>query len=454
VHARRIRPDTGHLDRRRLAGAGLSAILPGLGQLWNRRTRLAAVFLVPTLILLAMAALLLATQSPARLVAWVASPSVMGTLLSINLLLLGLRLVAVVQAFLDTRWHGPTSRSGIVGLALIMVLVVLPHAVAYRYGTALESTFARVFDSKTAAVGDGPAATPRPLDGRINVLLIGVDALPWRTTTLTDTMMVVSLDPVGKSVSLVSLPRDLVNVPLGNGDVFGPKLNSLMSYADRNPDEFPDGGTQALLDATSALLGIDVAYYARIDFYGFVEMVDTVGGVDVVVADAIDDPAYPAVDGSPPGWSISAGEHHLDGADALAYARARKAAGESDFTRAARQQQILVALRDAVTDDGSLLWELPALLETVGTRVRSNVPISQLPELAAIVDEVEDGAITRAVIRHPLVRSEDTRYGSSLVPDLEAIRVVAAALFPEPGGVPVPWPTPDPSAAPRVSPTP
>jgi polyisoprenyl-teichoic acid--peptidoglycan teichoic acid transferase len=249
-------------------------------------------------------------------------------------------------------------------------------------------------------------------------------------------------------VSLVSLPRDLVNVPLGNGDVFGPKLNSLMSYADRDPDEFPDGGTQALLDATSALLGIDIAYYARIDFYGFVEMIDTVGGVDVVVADPIDDPAYPAVDGGPPGWSITAGEHHLDGADALAYARARKAAGESDFTRAARQQQILIALRDAVTDDGSVLWELPALLETVGTRVRSNVPISQLPELAAIVDEVEDGAITRAVIRHPLVRSEDTRYGSSLVPDLEAIRAVSAALFPEPGGVPVPWPMPDPGDSP------
>lgn len=194
------------------------------------------------------------------------------------------------------------------------------------------------------------------------MLLIGVDALPWRTATLTDTMMIDSLDPVGRTVSMVSLPRDLIDVPLGNGNVFGPKLNSLMSYADRNPDECPQGGTQALLDAAGALLGIDIPYYARIDFYGFVEMVDTVGGIDLVVTDAIDDPGYLGISAGQPGWSISEGRHHLAGLDALAYARARKAAGESDFTRAARQQQILVALRDAVTRDGSLLWEVAAAL--------------------------------------------------------------------------------------------
>ncbi len=456
MHARRIRPDTSHLDRRRLAGAGLSAILPGLGQLVNRRTRLAVFFLVPTLILLTIVAILVMAQSPARLAAWVAGPSVLGTVLTLNLLVMALRLLAVVQAFLDTRWHGSTGRVGVVGLAVLMMLVVLPHAIAYRYGTALGTTFANVFVPGPAGIGDAPAAMPRPLDERINVLLIGVDTLPYRTATLTDTMMVVSLDPIARTVSMLSVPRDLIGVPLGNGDVFGPKLNSLMSYADEHEDEFPEGGVQALLDATGTLLGIDIPYYARIDFYGFVEMVDTVGGVDVVVRDPIEDPEYAGFKLDKRGWSITAGEHHLDGANALAYARARKALGESDFTRAARQQQILIALRDAVTRDGSLLWELPALLETVGERVRSNVPINQLPELAAIVDEVEDGAITRAVIRHPLVRSEQTRYGSSLVPDVEAIREVAVALFPEPGGVPERWPTPEPTTAPKskASPTP
>lgn len=454
MHARRTRPDTGHLDRRRLTGAGLSAILPGLGQLFNRRIRPAAVFLVPTLVLVVIVAALLATQSPARLAAWIASPNVLAVILTINLVLLAMRLVAVVQAFLDTRWHGRSSRSAILGLALIVAFVALPHAIAYRVGTALGDTFASVFQPDSPGTDGDPDATPLPLDGRINVLVIGSDKLPWRDATLTDSMMVVSLDPVGRTVSMASIPRDLVNVPLGDGNDFGPKLNSLMAYADRNPGEFPDGGANALRVAVGALLDIEIPYYASIDLFGFVEMVDAVGGIDIVVTKGFDDPTYGSHGMVGQGWSITEGRHHLGGIDAMAYARARKAPGESDFTRAARQQQILVALRDTVTRDGSLLWELPVLLETVGRRVRTNVPTSQLPALAAIVDEIDDGSITSAVIRHPLVRSEQTRYGSSLVPDLVAIRAVAAALFPEPGKEPVPWPTPKPTSGPKPSPTP
>ena len=148
------------------------------------------------------------------------------------------------------------------------------------------------------------------------------------------------------------------------------------------------------------------------------------------------------------GFAITEGRHHLDGLHALAYARARKAGGESDFTRAARQQQVLLALRDAVTKDGSLLWELPQLLEAVGKTISSDLPVERLPELAAALDQIDDGSIVRAVIRHPLVRSAQTRYGSSLIPDLAAIRDVADGLFTEPGTEPTPWPTPEPTSAP------
>jgi LCP family protein required for cell wall assembly len=281
-----------------------------------------------------------------------------------------------------------------------------------------------------------------------------VDKLPWRTATLTDGMMVVSLDPVGNTVSMLSLPRDLINVPLGNGDVFGPKLNSLMSYADRNEDEFPEGGLAALQDAVGALLGIDIHYYARIDFYGFVDIVDAVGGVDITVKDGFSDPEYTSFGHRGHGWSIEAGKHHLDGVNALAFARARKGAGESDFTRAGRQQQVLLALRDAVTKDGSLLWELPQLLELVGDLVTTDIPVSRLPAFAAVVDEIDDDAVVRAVIRHPLVKSKSTQYGSSLIPNVEAIQEVAAKLFPPPGGDPQPWPTPKPTATPKPASTP
>ena len=172
-------------------------------------------------------------------------------------------------------------------------------------------------------------------------------------------------------------------------------------------------------------------------------------GSTSTVAKGFEDPGYDGYgQAGGRGWSITAGEHHLDGPDALAYARSRKADGESDFTRAARQQQILVGLRDAVVKDGSVFWTLPALLDAVGDAIRTDMPVDRLPQLAVAIDEMGSGGITRAVIRHPLVRTEDTRYGSSLVPDVAAIQAVAARLFPPPGGVPEPWPTPKASTAP------
>ena len=455
MHARRIRPDTGALDRRRLAAAFLSAVLPGLGQLFNGRSRLAAVFLVPAGILVLIGLVLWVTQSPARLAAMVASPTVLDTLLTLNLLLLGLRVVSVVQAFLDTRWHGPTSRVGVLGLAVILGAVVLPHAVVYRYGTAFGDTFARVFSGAVAGRSSAPDRVDPALDERVNILLLGVDALPWRPATLTDTMMVVSLDPVGRTISMVSLPRDLINVPLGDGNVYGPKLNSLVSYVDDHPKEFDKDGIGMLEQAIGALLGIDIHYYARMEFYGFVQMIDAVGGVDVTVKDGFDDPLYDGFGLGKRGFAIEAGAHHLDGIHALAFARARRGAGESDFTRAGRQQQILVALRDAVTGDGgSLLFKVPTLLDAVGDTVVTDLPRDRLPELAAIVDEIGDDAVTRVVIRHPLVKSKSTRYGSSLVPNVKAIQKVAAALFPAAGVAPQPWPTPNPTATPTPSATP
>jgi LCP family protein required for cell wall assembly len=448
VHATRIRtvPQSGPIDRRRLFAAGLSAIVPGLGQAFNRRRRLTALFLIPTLLIGAVVAVVWMTQTPTRIAAWAVAPAVLGALLTLNALILLWRLLAVGQAFLDTRRHGPTGRLGLVGIGIIALLVALPHIAVYRYGTAFGDAFGKIFQAPSLTSGDDEPADPGPgPNERLNVLVVGMDAAPGRTTVLTDTMMVISFDPVGKTASMVSLPRDLVNVPLGGGDDFGPKLNSLMSYADRHKADFPEGGLRTLQDAIGELLGIPIHYHATMEFEGFIDMVDAVGGVDVTVAKAIEDPGYDGFGADGRGWSISAGEHHLDGVNALAYVRSRKSAGESDFTRANRQQQIIVALKDAATDGGSVFWELPALLDAVSDSVRTDVPVERLPQLAAAVDEMGPGGITRAVIRHPLVRSVDTRYGSSLLPDLPAIREVAAKLFPAPGGEPEPWPTPKPT---------
>ena len=78
------------------------------------------------------------------------------------------------------------------------------------------------------------------------MLLVGVDSRGKRQTDLTDTMMVASIDPVGHTVSLVSVPRDLIDTPLGDGNVYGPKLNGLLAYADKHPKDFPKGGMRTL----------------------------------------------------------------------------------------------------------------------------------------------------------------------------------------------------------------
>ncbi len=457
MQARRIRQDTGPTDRRRLAAAGLSAVLPGLGQAFNQRRRLALLFLIPSMIVLIVAFVVVRTQSLTHLAAWAIAPAVLGTLLTLNLVLLAWRLTSVGQAYLDTRRAGPTGKLGIIGLAVIVVAVIVPHVMAWHYGGILGSTFAKVFaGQEMRATADGAPATARSSDTeRINILLIGVDATTKRTTELTDTMMVASLDPVGHTVSMVSIPRDLVNVPLKGGDVYGPKLNSLMSYADRHKDAFPAGGVAALEDAVGTLLGIPIDYYARIDFVGFIGMVDAVGGVDIDVAKGFSDPGYDGF-GLPDGrgFTVTKGPHHFTGAEALAYARVRKAPGESDFTRAARQQEVIVALRDRVLRGGSVLWELPKLLDVVGNTVHSDMPVERLPDLAAVMDEMGHGSMVRAVIKFPLVHPISTRYGDSQDPDIPAIRAMAAALFTAPGVEPVPWPTPRPTPTPKPTKTP
>ena len=448
--ARHITPDSRPTDIRRLVAALLSAVIPGLGQAVNGRFRLARWLLIPALVLVPLVIIAIQLFSPVRLAAWAINPAVLQTLLVLNVIVLVWRLIAVAQAFFDGRYPQVPGRLGFAGLVGVTLLVMAPHAYAWQVGSAADEAFARVFQGGTLGDG-GEALGPVPGSGeRINVLLVGVDATPDRSATLTDTMMVISLDPVGKTASMVSIPRDMVFVPLGNGDDYGPKINSLLGFAERNPEMFPNGPMRALQDAIGALLGIPIHYYARIDFEGFINMVDAVGGVDIRVRKDMEDPSYDGFGTEPKvrGWSIEKGRHRLDGVNALAYARVRKVAGESDFTRAARQQEVLVAMRNRVSSGTTLLFDLPDLLTAVGDTLRTDIPIAALPDLIVTFESVDSDRIARAVIRHPLVRTESTQFGDGLVPELDEIRAMAAELFPEPGELPAGLESPEPSAAP------
>ena len=215
-------------------------------------------------------------------------------------------------------------------------------------------------------------------------------------------MMVVSVDPVGRTVSMVSLPRDMVNTPLASGQAYAPKLNSLMSYAQTHPKDFPAGGMRTLEDTVGLILGIPVHYYVFADLGSFVTLVDALGGIDINVAKALDDPTYHGY-GVHMGWSVTAGPHHFNGSDALAYARIRHPLGESDFTRQARQQALLLALRKQLASP-DLVLQLPGLIAAVGKDVETDLPRDQLPNLAAIASEIGPKSIYQVVVKIPLIK--------------------------------------------------
>ena len=178
-------------------------------------------------------------------------------------------------------------------------------------------------------------------ENRINMLLLGVGGHGHEGAYLTDTIIIASLQPDEGQAALLSIPRDLY---VTSKELGGAKVNAVYVLAEQ---EGLDGGT-VLKDALSESFGIPIHYYSRIDFDGFMHMIDLVGGVDVHVDRSFVDEKFPADNFQMQVVSFEQGDQHLDGLTALQYARSRHGnAGQgSDFARARRQQKILLALKN------------------------------------------------------------------------------------------------------------
>ncbi|HEY3411656.1 MAG TPA: LCP family protein, partial [Armatimonadota bacterium] len=147
-------------------------------------------------------------------------------------------------------------------------------------------------------------------------------------------------------------------------------------------------------------VGVPIHYFAAIDLQGFRRMVDAVGGVTVDNPKAINDPRYDWLDGTS-GFYLDAGPVTLNGRTALAYARSRQGIGDSDFTRAARQQQLLVALRSKLTSP-DMITKLPDIIKAAGDTVRTNLPTDRFDEFIALARAVKTEAINRTVLTYPI----------------------------------------------------
>ena len=271
---------------------------------------------------------------------------------------------------------------------------------------------------------------------RVNVLLLGIDQRCDEVgPTRTDSMIVVTVDPVGKSAAALSLPRDLwVEIP-----GFGVDRISQAHYIG-DIREYPGGGIGLAVDTVEATLGITLDFYAAINFDAFVDFIDLIGGITIDVAETIDDPDYPDRCYGIDPFYLEPGIINMNGPMALKYARTRSTLG-GDVDRARRQQQVGLAIRDQVlTADRlpQLLTRAPQIWQTFQSNVRTNMTPTEAIQLALLAQDIPRDQIRTAVIDFNYVYLDTTPDGDDvLVPLRDNIRALRDELF-APPAVPTP----------------
>jgi polyisoprenyl-teichoic acid--peptidoglycan teichoic acid transferase len=270
----------------------------------------------------------------------------------------------------------------------------------------------------------------------ITLLLLGVDQrCDEGGPTHTDTLMVVTVDPVAQTVAMVSLPRDLwVKIPGFEVD----RINQAHYLGEAL--EYPGGGPALAVETVEAFLGLPIDYYVTINFDAFIRIVDQIGGIEIEVPESINDPTYPDRCYGYDPFTIDAGQQHLDGEAALKYARTRVTFG-GDVDRAARQQAVVMAVRERILKLDmvpQLIRQAPTLWQTLQDNVRTNLSLDKAIQLGLLVQEIPGDNIQTAIIDYDYVYLETTfDERQILVPIRDKVRELRDTMF-----VPAPAPAP------------
>jgi LCP family protein required for cell wall assembly len=429
-----------------------SAIVPGLGQWLERRRRAALVSALPLGAVLVVTAGALLLFGVVRTAAAFATPGRLTMLFALLLISIPWRILVTVDAARDMR---RTRRSAIL-LALALLISVAPQAGAaalvYRAKVAATDVFSGFGTPNPGGSAVTSATpTPPPIGDRFTMLLIGADTVGRRTSFNTDSMIIVSWDRIGGYVTTVSIPRDMVNVPLGNGELYPAKINSLWSHAVRFPKKFPNGPAIALSTALGSMFNVKIDATAVVVIPAFVKIIDQLGGVDLTIKRTILDVSYRT---GMAGVRLPAGDWHVSGACALAYARIRKAPGTDDMTRGPRQIEILLAARDELARSGNFVSNALSLLDVIGDGLRTDLNPALIPLLAEAAGAFDANKVVRAVIepgdtilryRH---KGEYSPYGSVVFFKPDRMVLLGQRLFPTPGTRP--WGFPAAAGEPKL----
>ncbi len=500
--------------RRRLLNALLSAIVPGAGQLAaGRLARGLSMVGIAVAVLLA-AAIVFATGVD-RALAWVVEPPVLLTLLGLDAVLLAFRLFAAADAYRIPRprqeppWRqaaGPmpaaehpvssssaaprrvessTRGAGLAGvaLALLLLLVAAPHAVAGYYVYLSHDLVTSVFADEPAAPSTttnttlapatttlatvAPTSTTRatptsrtvattappstttteaPLewgsDERLTFLLIGTDAGYGRRGARADSIMVATIDLRDGYVALFGIPRNTGDLPLSESaaralgmQTYPGMISDLYEEALGHPELAPQGqnpGAVVLRDTAGALLGLPVHHYAVVDMGGFVDLVDAFGGIKVNVKERVWvrlSPPRPGEDYRV--YDIRPGVQELDGHEALAFARSRT--GSNDYERMRRQRCVIMAL---LTQNGAaeLALRFPAMVDVIREDLQTDIPLDRLQDLIRVRRQLKTGRMYTEGFGPPDYIDGRNELGYNIL-DTELVQAAVHAFLDDPEAV-------------------
>ena len=291
-------------------------------------------------------------------------------------------------------------------------------------------------DFVQAMFADGAATSAS--DGRYNVLLLGGDSGAGRWGLRPDSLTLASVDAdTGKTV-LIGLPRNMANFPFARGSVMreqfpdgfdcdGCYLNGVSTWAQDNPELFPDSknpGVEATVSAVEGITGLDVNYWAMVNLEGFKDLVDAVGGVTLNVRQPI-----------PVGLPheahfhyIDPGVRRLDGHDTLWFARARE--GSDDYSRMARQKCVMNAMLEQVSPQVALR-NFEQIARASSAMISTSIPRGEVGRFADLALKARSEKISTLSLVPPLVTTAD--------PDVAKVRsLVAGAIDRAEGEAPAP----------------
>ena len=410
--------------------AVLSGLLPGLGQMYQGRWVKGMLMILLPIFTVLLAGAFIAIADPLTTLVLRNAPAftflVAGAFFTYHL-------YVVADAFAG-KLRGMGSLSGrrlldYAILGVVCVSLVAFYTAAYRGSAPWAGFFAKIFAPianapLVAAAGQDPSLPAWTGTERVNVLLLGIDSRPDSSTTQnTDTMIVLSLDPVNKTAAMLSIPRDVyINRPGALVD----KINAAYAF----------GGPELARKVVEDLLGIRLNAYALVNFDAFTKIVDSVGGVIVDVRRPVRDESYPTPDYGVERLDITTGPQLMDGSTALHFARSRHDA--NDYSRAQRQQLVLSALRIRLSE-GDFLRSLPAIVDRVGSAVQTNFDPANVPSLALFGRGIDGSAIRSEVLYpcggdypHCELQYSGSDGGFFLVPDRAKVRDFAASIFYDP----------------------